>query len=340
MQMASLRNLDGSVAGGRLPQSQSLNGLATLYKFEDDPHGRHLQWVKTKPEVLQAESFIDAIKDALSDFKGASRIVPSPVRTDETLLNVYIDTDLHLGLLSWGPETGGDYDISIARDMLLSGTSDLLDASCNTHKCVLLSMGDFFHRDNIDGVTARSGHVLDVDSRYNKQIRCGASVKVEQVDQALQKHDEVIIVVMPGNHDEHSAQWLAIALEYYYSNNPRVTVVNMTNPYWVHEFGATMLLSHHGHLAKNKRMAGIAAALYPEIWGRTKYRYGLTGHIHHKTGLEDGGMYVESFQTMAQRDAYASDLGLWAMRSMTAITYSSETGEKTRHTTTPKMVAA
>jgi len=75
----------------------------------------------------------------------------------------------------------------------------------------------------------------------------------------------------------------------------------------------------------------IMAATRPEDWGATKYRYCLTGHIHHQSAMEIGGVVVESFQTTASRDAWHASMGFRSGRSMQAIVLHAERGEIGRH---------
>jgi len=74
------------------------------------------------------------------------------------------------------------------------------------------------------------------------------------------------------------------------------------------------------------------AADEPEAWGRTKYHYWLTGHIHHLTRKEYPGCIVESFRTMAARDYFAQHGGYRSGRSMEAMVLHREFGEFARYT--------
>ena len=340
LRLASERNLDGSAEGGPLPHSQRLKGTSTLYKTGNET-GKMLEWVKTQPIELQAEDFIDSIKEALADYKGVSKPTPAPENTIDDLLNVYFDADLHMGLLSWEPETGGNYNLDIARETLLTATDDLLSATKPSKHALLLSMGDFFHSDSIENKTRKSGNVLDVDGRYNKQIKCGTLTKVDQIELALKKHETVKVVILQGNHDEHSAQWLAVSLDLRYHDNPRVEIVTSPSKFHIEEFGHSMIVGVHGEFVKPQNLSGVAASRWPEVWGRTRYRYGWTAHIHHKTKFanEGGGMVVESLQALTERDAWNAAMGFSSLRSMLAVGYHRDYGERYRNVTVPRVVS-
>jgi hypothetical protein len=80
------------------------------------------------------------------------------------------------------------------------------------------------------------------------------------------------------------------------------------------------------------------AAQFPVQWGASKYRYGHTGHYHHRLVIEDSGMIIEQHQTLAARDAYAARGGYHSERSMTCISYHKEFGEVARTMCKPEMV--
>jgi hypothetical protein len=147
------------------------------------------------------------------------------------------------------------------------------------------------------------------------------------IDLALQRHASVLVRILPGNHDEESAIAVALALSLYYSNNARVTVDDDPGRFWWWSFGTTFLGATHGDKAKMKDLPLVMAARNPEAWGRAKFRHLFTGHIHSQTGIEVSGVTVESFRTPAAPDAWHSQMGYGAGRSMTAITYHKTDGE-------------
>jgi hypothetical protein len=91
-----------------------------------------------------------------------------------------------------------------------------------------------------------------------------------------------------------------------------------------------MVVLHHGDKAPAQRLVNFAAAEWPEIWGRTKYRMSLSGHIHHETVKEIGGMRCESVGTIIPRDAHAYSHGYTANRSLVSITLDHQHGEINR----------
>lgn len=331
--LATQRGITGYIRG-KLPQGLLVAGTSTYYKStETEP----AQWVKTKAErVLQ--DIVDALTDVFDNYKGLAFVPPntSPY-VNKDLLTVYPLADLHLGMYSWVDETGADYDLEIARQLVSDTMAELVDMSPASELAILLNLGDFFHSDSNDNRTRRSGNVLDVDTRYAKVLRIGIEVMVELAQRALTKHDKIIIRNLQGNHDPYGALALGLALEAYFHGHDRVTVDASPNPFWWYRFGRVLLGATHGDMAKPIQMINTMAAKRAKDWGETQHRYAYLGHVHQKNlGGEYGGAEWETFQTLAPKDAWSNSMGFTAGRSMQSITHHIETGEKVRLTVNVK----
>ena len=68
----------------------------------------------------------------------------------------------------------------------------------------------------------------------------------------------------------------------------------------------------------------------PEDWGASKHRYWYVGHVHHKAAKEYHGVIVESFRTMAGKDAWHAAKGYRSGRDMNLIVHSKTHGEVLR----------
>ena len=73
------------------------------------------------------------------------------------------------------------------------------------------------------------------------------------------------------------------------------------------------------------------AADRPEAWGRTKFRYWLTGHLHTRKAVEFPGVMWETFRTLAPGDAWSHAAGYRSGRDLTSITFHREHGEVARN---------
>lgn len=312
-----------------VPDGHIVKGVSALL----DADGRTVQqWVKTREG--NAPLLTDAIKAAFEAYEPAP-LVPAPEYTNGDLLTVYPIADLHLGMFSWAKETGADYDLKIAAELLRSSMNSLVARSANSKDAIVLDLGDYFHSDNSRNQTARSGNALDVDTRYAKVIQLGFELVIQCIELALQKHDFVEYRKTPGNHDDETSLMLAVAVAAHFRTNDRVLVDTSPSRFYMRQHGACMIAATHGDMLKMGDMAGFVAANWPEAWGKTRFRYGYTGHIHNEKTLAVNtlrGLRAESFNTLAAKDAWHAGEGYQSPRNMVSITLHKERGEVDRFT--------
>jgi hypothetical protein len=188
-----------------------------------------------------------------------------------------------------------------------------------------------FHADDQSNQTPAHKHQLDVDSRYVKVLHVGIETFRHVILRALEKHEQVIVRFVPGNHDPHAIWVLAFTISAYFANEPRVTVDLSPSKFWFHRFGSVLIGATHGDTVKHEKLLGVMACDRPQDWGETKHRYWYTGHVHNTTVTELQGVRCESFRTLAAKDAYAAGHGYRAGRDMVAIVHHRDHGEVERH---------
>ena len=304
-----------------------VSGKSTLY----DSDGQvKLEWIKTSRDQETIEQLQDAFRSAIEDCKPLGKIA-APAKRDKDTLAVYPMGDPHIGLYAWAEECGEDFDCDIAEKDLLNAVDYLVSVTPPSEQALIVNLGDFFHSDNMAGVTARSNNSLDVDTRWPRVLQIGIAAMIRVIQRALEKHKKVTVINAIGNHDDQSSIMLAVALGHAFTGNPRVDVKQTINAFHYHEFGSNLIGVHHGHAVKKERLPSLMAHDQPEAWGRTKHRYWLTGHSHHKTVYEIDGTIVESFRTLAGKDAWHTNQGYRAGRDMNAIIYHKEYGETDRY---------
>lgn len=318
-----------------IPDGQKLKGTSTLYDLEGN---ERLTWIKT---TVDLDRQLEIIKEAAEAFKGSiGKEAPSKTKPQcqADLASVYVLTDYHLGQLSWADETGADWNIQLAEDLLVGWFKRAIESAPASRTGVLAQLGDFLHYDSLEALTPTSKHVLDADSRYALMVRVAIRALRRIISMMLAKHEHVHIIMAYGNHDLTSSVWLREMLFDKYSNEPRVTVDNSATPFYVFEHGLTSLFFHHGHKRKLNELSKTFAALYRDIFGRTKYSYAHMGHLHHIASKEDGLMLVEQHPTLAAKDAHSAFGGYVSNRGACVITYSAKHGEVSRVTIRPEMV--
>jgi hypothetical protein len=313
-----------------------VHGTSTLYDASGEVK---LRWVKQTHEK-GPEDWEKYVRETFADCDKIARIPQPkpPLRKD--LLTVYPIGDHHVAMYAWGEEVGADYDIKISENLLRSAMAHLVAKAEPSERAVIINLGDFFHVDNIKNETSRSGHTLDVDTRYAAMIRAGLAMLRSAIECALTKHKHVTMICVIGNHDDIGSMWLAHALAQFYERNPRVEVVTRPGKFHYYRFGKVLLGTTHGDTGKPEKLQSVMAADRAEDWGATEFRYWLTGHIHTRRQLEFPGVMWETFRTLAPGDAWSHASGYRSGRDMTSITFHSEHGEIARATFNVSMLKA
>lgn len=321
-----------------VPSPYVVKGTSTLY---DKDGNKALQWVKTS---LDRERFDEVLKEYITwlteEARGVAKVTPPPKFNDADTLVVYGVGDPHLGLHSWGQETGADFDLKKAEELNCSAFDRLVSCAPDSETALICEVGDLLHADNNSNRTPASGNALDVDSRHSKVMMVAARMIRHMIGKALTKHNKVIFWGIRGNHDPHSSFAICLVLAAFYENEPRVVIDLSPGAYKYLKFGKVLLGSVHGDGAKPADMPIIMATDRAKDWGETIFRYIYTGHIHHETRKEIMGCIVESLRTLAAPDAWHNWAGYRAGRDMKAFVHHKDFGEIERHTASVGMVEA
>lgn len=319
-----------------VPSGHAVSKVSTLL---DSTGAVRAQWIQApKAEATRLEEFWSAHNASAAEYvRPVAPLKPAPM-SDADLLTVYALGDPHIGMLSWGAETGADFDLTIAVRDLYAAVDLLIEGAPRSATGLIANLGDFFHAENDKQQTPTGGNKLDVDSRWAKIAAAGFNCMRRMIDRALSKHDQVLVVNVPGNHDPQMARMLVIWLRVLYEREPRVQILDNLSPYTYYRHGAVLLGFAHGDGAKIEQLPAIMAADKRELWGQTEYHVWHTGHIHHVTRKEFPSCLVESHRTLAANDAWHHHKGYRSGKSLSCITYHREFGERVRGTVELKLV--
>ncbi len=310
------------------PENYNVGGVSTLY----GPDGEvKLQWVKTKADE---ERRMKALRDGiLAAFDGAERVpvIAMPKKRDEDMMTFYPIGDAHCGMHSWNEETGDDFDLKVFETDLVNAVRRLVRSAPRSKYAAIVDVGDYFHVNDKTNRTPQSGAMLDVDSRYSKMIRVGVRALRTCIDLAARRHEIVYVFIRPGNHNPDAYVTLQVALGMFYENNPRVVIDQSPAPFVYHEFGQNLIGITHGDKTKMEALGEIMACDQREAWGRTRFHYWYTGHIHSRKVMEGRDWVAESFRTLAAKDGWHTAAGYRSGRDMYAIGLHKEWGEVERH---------
>lgn len=306
------------------PEGHAIKGVSTLH----GPDGEvKAQWVKTTTSDAEREELFREAQLAMVAELPKLKPRKAEGKWRKDLCVAYPIGDPHIGMLSWRPETGNDWDLALAERIHCAAMAELVACAPAAEQALIVNLGDALHYDSMEAITPRSGHFLDADGRYPKVIHIAIKVMRQCIESALSKHKRVHVINAPGNHDQTGALWLSAALSHTYEREPRVTIETSPAMFMYYRWGKCLIGVHHGHTCKPDKLPGVMASDRAVDWGETQHRYWYVGHVHHGSFKEHPGASVETFSTLAPNDAYAA-AGGWRSRSqMRAIGLHKDRGE-------------
>lgn len=326
---------DDEPAHAVIPEGHNITATSTML----DREGRAIvQWVRAEHAAAAREAaFWEAARAASATITPLAPLARPKGVFRKSLTGYYLG-DPHIGMLSWAPETGVDFDSKLARAQLLSCIDDLVSQAPPSEDAHLVNIGDARHAEDERQTTAKSANKLDVDTRSARIIRIWFDLMLHMTERCLEKHKHVRIFNLPGNHDPQTAVLTMLWLEQAFKHEPRVTVQDACNPYQYFQYGKVLLGYCHGDGAKDPDLLPLMSVDcgpggipgFEDAWGSTFYRHWIRGHQHHDGILEYRGGIVERIRTFAPRDLWHHKAGYRSGQSLKAITFDPEYGERSR----------
>ncbi|ATE85741.1 hypothetical protein Sf12_gp14 [Shigella phage Sf12] len=318
-----------------IPTGYAVKGVSTL--IGEDGEIKQ-QWVKSDQDKEKQLEMMEAAIKALTDELPREKPKKLNESSYEDTLALYPVFDMHIGAMAHHAECGENYSTEIAERVLNDYFDYAVAKSPNSSKAVLLIGGDFLHSDGMEAVTPTSHHVLDQDSRYHKLVYVAVRSTRRAISKMLDKHAEVEVQIIPGNHDLSGMIWLRAAMAAFYMDEPRVNVDASPAALHVTEFGKTLLGYCHGHeLRKPDTRLSTLARDHRKAFGNAEYVYTHSGHYHHQTITEGNLGIDESHGQLGAKDAYSANGGYRSYRQASVIIYSKDYGEIGRFTCRPEM---
>lgn len=301
----------------QVPDGHYVKGISA---FVDADGRTAAQWIKTARDQIGDETLASAVRSAFDGYEREPATSPS-VETRDDILTVIPLPDLHIGLLAWEEETGGNYDIHIARQTMHAAIDNLIEALPPSKNALILGLGDLLHFDGYEPKTERSGNVLDTDSRYPKVLREALRLIKYAIERTLTRHDHVEVRLLAGNHDNRAALAVALALAEGFAGDDRVTIDDSPSYIWFKRYGKVLIGATHGDKAKANDMPLLMAVDRPDDWAASTRRRIFTGHLHHERLREVNSVIVETLRSPVAKDAWHSFEGYRSGRSVYGYTF-------------------
>ncbi len=195
-------------------------------------------------------------------------------------LSIY---DHHFGKLAWAPETGNNYDLSIAERLYANAVDDLLAYwnGVDIERYIFPVGHDLLHIDSQSNATT-AGTPQDVDGRFAKIIEC-AFESVSQAVEKIAERSHVEVIHVPGNHDWQTSWWLVKCIAERYRGHKRVTVDYSPRDRKYRRHGVNLFCYTHGDkIKKLDRYLAAIASEQPEAFAQCTNKQLRLGHYHRK----------------------------------------------------------
>lgn len=269
---------------------------------------------------------VSAVCDEMEPFEAVPLYRPE-VLNDDLMVIIPIG-DAHIGMLAWELESDEEYNLQIAEQLHCQAVDMLIESTPAAAECTIIDLGDFMHADNMAGISVRGGNVMDMAGVYPQVLQVAIRVSIYYIEAALKKYGHVTYRPEIGNHNECSAIAMQAWLSVLYKNEPRVTIGDTAGVVYFWQHGLCYFGSHHGHTIKFDKLPDIMAAQVMNLHINTRYRKFYVGHIHHKkiAANEFNVCDVQSYRTLAAKDAFHKGHGYASQRSITAEVWHKEYG--------------
>lgn len=295
------------------------NFISGVYGSRDNPAVQCKGVFKPKFKGIlspkeMAEEFKELIKDAKTDTKIDCR---DHKKTHSDNVAVLPIADLHLGARAHAEETGEEYNIEIAKELLIRSINFHLDNIVlhNVEKIVIPVLGDFFNTDTVNSTTTGGTHQEDSAS-WKRISKEGKKLMTDIID-ILKEVAPVEVYICRGNHDEMAIFHLKCHLEGWYRNSTStVMIYSQDTERKYYSYGNSLLGFCHGDTrAKVDHLGIMTTEVDSSVLAKGKYKTFIEGHLHHKTVEEKPGITVRRVGSLSACNTWHKKKGFVSLRS-------------------------
>jgi len=297
----------------KLKEKEVDNALKELEQYRKQDY-----WIQRLDEIVTQhfENFSDRYQGPM---------VPAHKNKEADLMLEVPVVDLHLAKLCWAPETGENFDRSVAEKRFMRVIHDVYQRTRDLDlEKVLFPIGnDYFNFDDIAGNTTK-GTRQDNDSRWQKMFGVGVELLIRAID-ILGQLAPVDCFVVPGNHDKQSSYYAMMFLSAYYKDSPGVKVDACPKTRKYRQFGKCLI--GFSHLDQERqRIYGNMQVEAREAWGRTKFHEWHGAHLHSEQVKEQHGVIVRNLSSITAKDAWHFEKGYHAQPKNQSFLWDKERG--------------
>lgn len=187
---------------------------------------------------------------------------------------------------------------------------------------------DFFHTDNYQNQTT-NGTPQDVIASYDQEYETGFSLLINTISLLRKYSNNVVVVLVQGNHDRTKSFYLAHALEVFFSATADVSFLREHSTVKGLTLGNTFIGWHHGNCKIDE--LPLLFATHPKYsleFGKAKYKEVHTGDKHHYMAKEIKGVRIQQMPSLSGTDRWHADNNyVHSIRAALALVYDNNVGK-------------
>ena len=291
---------EGTVVSGDVSDSGKML-VVPLYHIE-------VRLVRKTDEIRARSIVLDIINDAKNYAPKYPKII-YPKLNGNMMYEIDMP-DIHFGRLTWREESGEDYDIKIAKEVVNKVLDKLLSyTKLFPIKKILFPLGNDFFNVNSKSNTTVHGTPQQEDTRWQKTFRLGRELAVSMIEKCS-KIAPVDVLIIKGNHDEEKTFYMGDSIFSWFHNNPNVSVDNGAKGRKYYLYGKNLIGFTHGSEEKVDKLASIMPTEVPDLWAKSTYREFHLGDKHHLIEVDEiNGVVIRTLRGLVAADAWTFDHG-------------------------------
>lgn len=261
------------------------------------------------------------------NFDGFAPVAPFKYNPEDEYLEINI-TDLHIGLLSWMPETGENYDLKIVETRFREAIADVV-YRCRGRRFKAIrfvTLGDILHVDNSKQETT-NGTFQQIDGRIPKIFDLAVDMISDALQELLVLKSPIEYVYIAGNHDRDSGYYLAKCIATMFRKNKNITFDISPNPIKAKTYGNNLVGYVHGDMPR-KNLGTILLTNFRKEFGESTYAEVHCGHLHSKSEEIVNGIKVIHLPALCESSYWEHQQGYKSDRALLCYVWNGTTGKR------------
>ena len=264
---------------------------------------------------------IEELKTVIDNcFDKVDFIRPVLNKRDDSKNMILIDiADLHLNKFS------DDYDMEMAKTRFNNAIDTFLN-NTNAEECIFVIGEDYFNIDTINRTTTK-GTPQDTEVDIYKMFDFGLKLMIETLHTLSKFFNKVNVILIQGNHDKLLSYMLIKALEQYNFEKRNIIFNSEIKNRKYIEYGNSLIGLGHLDTENKKQKQFLMQSEVKEMYGKSKYNYFISGHLHNYSVEEIGGIQYIRLPSLSGSDNWHKEMGfITNTKGAVALEFSKEKG--------------